>query len=351
MNNAAPTTIYHTIIHKAWAAYGSKRDISTIEDVSVNVSTNRVFRITFTDASSIMAKVSHYGTFENFKDDHTIINAMAHNLEHPYELFLSSSLMKQDELFLYRYDDSSISVWLVFYRAVHIKHSLPKRLDEELIKTLGTELAKFHKTCDIMAPVLPQSSKNLQKDIYHLLRKLQRDDSVIKFANNTTLIETHCNIFLEQFEKLSIHSYPHIPVFVDWNIGNFSVHADGTFYSRWDYDWFRMSSRVMDFYSFSRVVSDIGDKTDFSYTANQLNEDRFLLFLKAYHTEFPLSRQEVLFIKEAYRFFILHYVVSSGKYFFTQQYAKKLQKEAYSCYLPQIDALCNCDIILQALNI
>ncbi len=84
----------------------------------------------------------------------------------------------------------------------------------------------------------------------------------------------------------------------------------------------------MDFYSFSRVVSDIGDKTDFSYTSTQLCEERFIRFLQAYHKEFPLTKNEILFLPEAYRFFILHYVISYGTYFFTESYAKKLQTEA-----------------------
>jgi hypothetical protein len=138
---------------------------------------------------------------------------------------------------------------------------------------------------------------------------------------------------------------------VDWNIGNFSVRDNGTLFSRWDYDWFRMSSRVLDFYSFSRVCSDVGDRTDFSYTFSQLNEPRFLEFLKEYHKVFPLTRNEVYFMKEAYRFFILNYVVSNGRFFFNEGYALKLQYEAFDHHLPNLDKGFNADLILEALGL
>lgn len=342
---------YKSIILKGWNEYNPIRKIDTIEDVSANVSTNKVFRILFDDNSNIMVKVSNFGKFENFKEDHTIINVMANNLEYPYDLFLSSSLMKNDELFLYKYEDPAIDIWMVFYRVVRIKNKLPKRLDESQIRILGSELAKFHKVCYTMTPVLPESSKTLQKDIHTLLRRLQKDGSELKFNGYNKLIKEHCDLFLENAEKLELHSFPKIPVFVDWNIGNFSVCDNGTFFSRWDYDWFRMSTRIMDFYSFSRVVSDIGDKTDFSYTSTQLNEDRFILFLKEYHKVFPLTKNEILFMKEAYRFFILNYVINNGKYFFNDAYAKKLQGEAFEIHLPQLDTLFHPDVILEALGI
>ena len=143
------------------------------------------------------------------------------------------------------------------------------------------------------------------KDIHSLLRRLQKEGSDVKFEGNIDLIRNHCSIFLEQYEVLGMDSFSQIPVFVDWNRGNFSVRDNGSFFSRWDYDWFRMSSRILDFYSFSRVVSDIGDKTVFSYTSSQINEERFILFLKEYHSVFPLTESEIRFMKEAYRFLFL----------------------------------------------
>ncbi len=342
---------YQAIIHEGWNAYNPARIIAAIDDVSANVSTNKVFRVGFDDNTEVLVKVSNFGTYENFKEDHTIINCMANNLEYPYDLFLSSSLMKKNELFLYKYEDTHIEVWMVFYRKVRIAQKLPKRLDYEQVATLGTELAKFHKVCYNMMPVLPQSSKTLQKDIMKLMRRVEKDSDNRRFHNQHNLIMEHCQTFLQNLQVLNFNKFIQIPVFVDWNIGNFSVNNDNTFFSRWDYDWFRITSRMMDFYSFSRVVSDIGDKTDFSYTSTQLCEERFIRFLQAYHKEFPLTKNEILFLPEAYRFFILHYVISYGTYFFTESYAKKLQTEAYQLYLSQLDNLWNPEPILQALEL
>ena len=125
--------------------------------------------------------------------------------------------------------------------------------------------------------------------------------------NHRDMILQHSDSFLTNVDSLHYSTeIETIPVLVDWNIGNFSITGDGKFYSRWDYDWFRMSSRVMDFYFFSRVVSDVGDRTVFSYLVDTLMEDRFMMFLKEYHKIFPLTLREIHFIKEAYRFFILN---------------------------------------------
>lgn len=342
---------YPLIIRLGWQEYNPKREIVEIVDLSVNVSTNKVFRLTFVDGGSLMVKVSNFGKFENFKDDHTIINVLANNLEYPYESLLSSSLMKNDELYLYKYEDTMIEVWMVFYRPVRIAQRLPKRLNESQIRIFGSEMAKFHKMCDSLAPVLPRSSKNLQKDIMQLMRNLENPEHVEQFKGNVDLIRKQCDLFLQNIETLGFNSFTKIPVFVDWNSGNFSVREDGTLYSRWDYDWFRMSSRIMDFYMCSRVVSDIGDKTDFSYTATQLNEERFLMFLEEYHKIFPLTENEIRFIKEAYRFFILHYVISNGIYFFSDNYAQKLQREAVEIYFPELDSVFNPEKILKHLKL
>ena len=165
-------------------------------------------------------------------------------------------------------------------------------------------------------------------------------------------IRRHCEQFLVNSDKVNYTTqFETIPVFVDWNIGNFSVTAEGKFYSRWDYDWFRESSRVMDFYFFSRVVSDVGDRTVFSYLIDTLMEDRFIMFLKEYHRIFPLTEPEVRFIREAYRFFILNYVIKDGQHFFRQNYSQKLQKEAHDIYFPAIDTNYQEEKLLRALKL
>ncbi|MEQ9021730.1 MAG: hypothetical protein RLN82_03110, partial [Pseudomonadales bacterium] len=148
-----------------------------------------------------------------------------------------------------------------------------------------------------------------------------------------------------------VSEMPSIPVFVDWNIGNFSINKDYRFFSRWDYDWFRMSTRVMDFYFFSRVCSTIGDRTIFSYLVDPLMEDRFITFLKAYHKVYPLTAQEIKILKETYRFFILNYVIKDGRYFFHELYASRLQFEAHETYFPTLDKSFNEEKLLKALDL
>ena len=101
----------------------------------------------------------------------------------------------------------------------------------------------------------------------------------------------------------------------------------------------------------SRVVSDAGDRTVFSYVINTLNEDRFIMFLQEYHQVYPLTAHEIHFLKDAYRFFILNYVVKDGPHFFNEQYAKKLYDEALHIYLPSIDTDFDAQKIINALGI
>ena len=54
-----------------------------------------------------------------------------------------------------------------------------------------------------------------------------------------------------------------------------------------------MSSRVFDFYFFSRVCSRAGDRSVFSYDLDTLLEDGFARFLAAYHEVYPITREEL----------------------------------------------------------
>jgi hypothetical protein len=110
-------------------------------------------------------------------------------------------------------------------------------------------------------------------------------------------------------------------------------------FSRWDYDWFRIESRLLDFYFLSRVSSRTGDRTTFTYAAHTLLEPRFRAFLRAYHAEYPLLAEEVLFLKEAYRFFLLNYVVREGRHFFRYDFWQHLLHDAVDVHLPSLDQL------------
>ena len=228
---------------------------------------------------------------------------------------------------------------------------MPRRLEDHHIRILGQQIGKFHKACSRIRNVLPKSSKTLRTDIYALQQQLELNERKFGTPMQADFLKYHCDLFLKNRSNYNMKSFEIIPVFIDWNIGNFSVGPNFELYSRWDYDWFRMSYRMLDFYFLSRVVSDAGDRTVFSYLIGPMMEDRFILFLKEYHKVNPLTADEIRFLKEIYRFFILNYVIKDGKYFFNEQYAKKLQTEAFDIYLPSIDRDFDAEKIIDALGL
>jgi hypothetical protein len=342
---------FSDIIRDAWYQYDGSKTIESIVDISAMVSTNHVFRVRFSNRGFVIAKCSYYGKFKYFKEDHTIIHAMSTMLQPPYDHFLARSLIKNNEVFTYQYKAGMHDAWVVFYHPIAIDHKLPRILERQHIEKLGSELALFHLACKAIVRRLPPSSKTMHTDMQTLVGSLDASVSDIGNRLQADDIRRQTDLFFESCEQLGYAKFPKIPVFVDWNIGNFSVNANGDFFSRWDYDWFRISTRVMDFYFFSRVASSIGDRTVFSYLVDPLLEDRFIWFLKEYHQVYPLTREEVLFLKEIYRFFILNYVIKDGTYFFHKVYSMRLQREAFELYFPQLDRKFNADRILRALDL
>jgi len=339
------------VIRKAWEEYDASKIIKSIDDISANVSTNLVFRITFEDDDIIIAKLSYFGKYDHFKEDHRIIHSLSNNLLYPFENFLAKSLLKNNRVYVFRYRQGKIDAWVVFYNPTRIMERLPRRLEDHHIQKFAQQTARFHKACSRASKVLPKSSKTMRTDINSLLERLSRNESDFGTRAQADLIKYHCYQFLRNRAKHNAGSFEPIPVFVDWNIGNFSVTPDLELYSRWDYDWFRTNTRMLDFYFFSRVVSNVGDRTVFSYLITTMMEERFIFFLKEYHKVNPLSVNEVRFLQEAYRFFILNYVVKDGKHFFHEQYAVKLQREAYDIYLPSVERDFNADVLLDALQL
>jgi hypothetical protein len=342
---------YSVIVKKAWEGYDASKSIKNIEDISAMVSTNRVFRVTFDDDDIIIAKLSYFGKYEYFKEDHRIIHSLSNNLLYPFENVLAKSLLKNNRVYIYHYKHGKNDAWVVFYNPTRIMERMPRRLDEHHIRKLGQQIGKFHKACARIKNVLPKSSKTLRTDIYSLLHQLETNEKQFGTAMQVDFLKYHCETFLRNRSKYNMSSFEIIPVFIDWNIGNFSVTPNLELYSRWDYDWFRMSYRLLDFYFLSRVVSSVGDRTVFSYGINTLMEDRFIVFLEEYHKTNPLTANEIRFLKEAYRFFILNYVMKDGKFFFSDQYAKKLQTEAFDLYLPSVDRDFDPEKIIEALKL
>ena len=108
-----------------------------IRSYTTHVSTNSVYKVSFYDRQPVFAKLSDYGKFEHFKEDHIIINNLANNLEIPYETFLAQSLVKRNELYIYRYYSKDHCAWVVFYNPIKVKNKLPRRLEDKHIKKMG----------------------------------------------------------------------------------------------------------------------------------------------------------------------------------------------------------------------
>ncbi|MGA1158027.1 MAG: hypothetical protein ACO3WI_10850, partial [Ilumatobacteraceae bacterium] len=66
---------------------------------------------------------------------------------------------------------------------------------------------------------------------------------------------------------------------------------------------------------------------------------QFVEFVRAYNEVAPLSADEIRFIPEAYRFFILNYVVREGARFFRPDLCAKFRHDATRVYLPACDDL------------
>ncbi|MFN4145903.1 MAG: hypothetical protein ACK4GN_08785 [Runella sp.] len=327
---------YPTVIRLAWSEFDPNRPIETIEDISARVSTNHVFRVKLQDGDYVIAKLSYFGKFEHFKEDHRLIHTLANNLPYPFENVLAKSLVKNNQVFTYRYRYGTVDVWVVFYNPIRVANRLPRRLDEAHIRLLGSEMARFHLACARVSNVMPKSSKTLRSDIQDLLDYLDTQAGQFEHRLHIETLREQCRLFLENRKKLVAGVVETMPVFLDWNIGNFSVTDKLELFSRWDYDWFRTSYRVMDFYFLSRVCSNAGDRTVFSYLIDTLTEERFGWFLEEYHRIYPLTEREVRFLPEAYRFFILNYVIKYGRYFFHRTYSTILQQEAYDIYFPSL---------------
>ncbi|MBC6993222.1 hypothetical protein QWY85_13765 [Neolewinella lacunae] len=337
---------YETIIRYAWRAYDHTRQIKQIKDISARVSTNSVYQLTMEDGNTLIAKVTVFGSFENFAEDHTIINVLSNNLPVRYADLLSRALMKGPNIFFHRHVGEDQDAWIIFYRPLRILEHMPRRLSDDQVTQLGREMAFFHRDCTLVSHTLPRSDRNMTTDVNSLLQTAAAD-----YPEHLDLIQEQCRLFLENTFRINVYGFQKIPVFIDWNIGNFSLDRAGHLASRWDYDWFRMSTRVADFYFLSRVVSEVGDRTVFTYEVDRLLEDRFVSFLQAYHEVFPLSREEVLFIKEAYRFFLLNYVLRLGQFFFQPAIARSLAHDALTLHLPTLDEKFDEAKLLNALNL
>ena len=328
------------LIGKAWSEYDGKRTIDNLVEVSAHVSTNRVFRVVFDDSTHIVAKISSYGSYFLFAEDHDRLFTSAQLLRGSrWEGFLAEVLPRDGHAYTW-YDGT---YWVAFYTDIERAMQLPSILNDDQIGNLAREIASFHRECSQIAGSLPATSNSVKGDAIHLLDQLSHEFAAEHFGlrhDDIEIAKRSTHEFLLHLEKIRFDEWEKIPVLVDWNLGNFSVKHHGAqfeLFSRWDYDWFRIDTRMLDFYFFSRVSSETGDRTSFTYSPHTLLEPRFIKFLRQYHEVFPLTQRELLFLPWAYRFFILNYVIREGAKFFREDISVKFRKDATRIYLPMLD--------------
>lgn len=328
------------ILKEAWTNLGLPGALTGVRDISANVSTNRVFTVRIEDGREYIAKTSSYGSYVYFRQDHRLIHEWRRQLKGTrYRQFLAPIVEKDGEVFTYRKG----AEWAVFYEKAPFYDFLPKVLTPDLVTALGREMAEFHRASTHLTTPLPPSWKSVGSDVALLHDALGRPEGRRSLGVDDaaeSLLRSQCDTFLTNAERLGYHHFQKIPVLVDWNIGNFSVGFDQEgfrFFSRWDYDWFRVEPRMLDFYFCARVVRSEGDQTVFHYTVDPFFDAPFQRFLRAYHGTYPLEDEEILFLKEAYRFFLLNYVIRSGEHFFQEGYAPRLKREAIEVYFPALD--------------
>ena len=73
------------IVAEGWDAWGDPRRPVGIEEISAEVSTNRVYRVCLDDGGSVVAKSSSYGSFVHFRQDHQRIHDCQRTNPRAYE--------------------------------------------------------------------------------------------------------------------------------------------------------------------------------------------------------------------------------------------------------------------------
>lgn len=343
----AHQSAHREALNAAWSSFDSERVIVEVADTSPRVSTNSVYRAALSDGSVVYGKVSSYGSYFLFAEDHDRLFRSTDLLRGgPFEDFLAPVLGRETPRGPRPFTWYDGRLWVAFYEEARRAESLPPRLDPASIGDLAADMARFHSECRRIAPHLPASSNSIKSDAIHLLDLLSSPFAPRNFdlaPEHVGLMWKHTHDFLLALEDVRYDSWDRIPILVDWNLGNFSIRRDEMghvrLFSRWDYDWFRIESRLLDFYFLSRVSSATGDRTHWTYSPHTLVEPSFVDFVESYCRVDPLSEDEIRFLPQAYRFFVLNYVVREGARFFRPDLCAKFRNDAARVYLPAADKL------------
>jgi len=147
------------IVRLAWADYGDPRTISDVVEVSAHVSTNHVFRLHLNDGSHVVGKVSSYGSYFLFAEDHDRLFKLVQSLSNSrWSRFLAQVLPRDGRAYTW-YDGTC---WAAFYDDVERGTQLPRIITSEDIVFLAREIASFHKSCAEASRHLPPTSNSVK---------------------------------------------------------------------------------------------------------------------------------------------------------------------------------------------
>ena len=148
-------------------------------------------------------------------------------------------------------------------------------------QNLGREIAEFHLACTDLAPRIPGGSKTIKSDAIHLLDLLESPFAPRNFdlpPESIGMLWRHTHEFLERLIDAGLRRVAEDPgadrLEPRQLLGRHRRRRAFRLFSRWDYDWFRIEPRMLDFYFLSRVSSSTGDRTRFTYGPHTLVEPR-----------------------------------------------------------------------------
>src|SRR5690606_977130 len=90
---------FNEIVLEAWENYDPSRKVISINDISARVSTNHVYKLKLENGTIVIGKLSYFGKYEHFLEDHALVNALVINLPDPYDTLISRSLTKGNSLY------------------------------------------------------------------------------------------------------------------------------------------------------------------------------------------------------------------------------------------------------------
>ncbi|HEX6242278.1 MAG TPA: hypothetical protein VFZ61_15310, partial [Polyangiales bacterium] len=195
------------VLHEAWTQYDPDDAIVLLRETSAGVSTNRVYYVALSSGRHVFAKVSSYGSYVHFRQDHARINQWIQKLAGTrYDHFLARVLLKGGEVFTYERD----GVWVAFYEEAARRGVLPRVLNDWQIEYLGREMGEFHQASASVAPDLSATWQSLGSDLALLYDHMQKSALRASYgldAASAQLVRRHCDLFFNNAERLGYHGF------------------------------------------------------------------------------------------------------------------------------------------------